>query len=300
MSEHDLEFNRRAVRPVECLREGWQLIKDDYWLFLGICLVGALIGHLVPMGILAGPMMCGINICLLRRMSGRPVKFDMLFRGFDHFLPSLLVGIVPIAVTLVLLPFFYLAIIAPALVFLPNAQNGGQPDALTIVLFLGLQFLISCLFSLVILFVQMLVMFACPLIVEYDLPAMEALRTSARAALANVFGLFGLMLINTLIGMVGLLACYVGAIFVLPLTYAAFAVAYRQVFPQRTNYEYLSRDEISDNELADRARPKDVLLVKDAIQASPDGNPLSESRTVPDEGIPETGIQGEPTRDPPL
>jgi len=100
MSEPELElnFNRRAVRPVECLREGWQLIKDDYWLFLGICIIGVLIAGLVPMGILAGPMMCGINICLLRRMGGRPVKFDMVFRGFDHFLPSLLVGIVPIAV----------------------------------------------------------------------------------------------------------------------------------------------------------------------------------------------------------
>lgn len=42
-----INFNKNAVRPIVCLREGWQLIKDQYWLFLGICLVGTLIGSII-------------------------------------------------------------------------------------------------------------------------------------------------------------------------------------------------------------------------------------------------------------
>ena len=44
MLTHPPEFNRRALQPITCFREGWQLIKDDFWLFLGITVVGMLIG----------------------------------------------------------------------------------------------------------------------------------------------------------------------------------------------------------------------------------------------------------------
>ena len=56
----DIPFNRNAVRPMECLREGFDLVKDRYWLFVGICFVAILVGSAVPLGILMGPMMCGL------------------------------------------------------------------------------------------------------------------------------------------------------------------------------------------------------------------------------------------------
>src|SRR5947209_9073420 len=92
-------FRSRAVRPVDCLTAGWRLIQDQYWLFLGITLVGLIIGSLAPLGILQGPCMCGIFYCLARRDRGRRVSFDMLFKGFDYFVDSLvatLFMIVPI------------------------------------------------------------------------------------------------------------------------------------------------------------------------------------------------------------
>jgi hypothetical protein len=83
----DIEFNRHAVRPIECFREGWRLIKDDYWLFFGITFVGLLIaGVFAPL--LLGPMWCGIDICLLRRLNGRQVRLSNLFEGFNFFGPS--------------------------------------------------------------------------------------------------------------------------------------------------------------------------------------------------------------------
>ena len=97
-------FNANAVEPVECLKQGWALIKNRYWLYVGVTLVGLLIGSVVPLGILMGPMMCGIYLMLLQEMRGRPTEFSTLFKGFDYFIESLiatLIQFIPVFVLLV-------------------------------------------------------------------------------------------------------------------------------------------------------------------------------------------------------
>src|SRR5437899_9788235 len=47
-------YNRGVVRPVECLTSGFEMIKGQYWLILGITVVGILIGAMVPLGVLMG------------------------------------------------------------------------------------------------------------------------------------------------------------------------------------------------------------------------------------------------------
>ena len=66
MTPEQSEFRTGVIKPVECLKDGWALIKDQYWLFFGISLVGILIGGTVPV-VLMGPMMVGIFLCLLQR-----------------------------------------------------------------------------------------------------------------------------------------------------------------------------------------------------------------------------------------
>ena len=80
MSQNLNDFNRGVIKPVECLKEAWGLIKDQYWLFLGICAVGMLIGSAFAIALM-GPMICGIYLCLFQRMRGEPVKFENLFKG---------------------------------------------------------------------------------------------------------------------------------------------------------------------------------------------------------------------------
>src|SRR3712207_6027915 len=99
------EFNRGAVRPMECMREGWALIKDQYWLFLGMSVVALFIGSAVPLGILMGPMMCGLDLAFFRRQRGEPVTFDLLFKGFDYFKESIIATLIQVVpMLLVLLP----------------------------------------------------------------------------------------------------------------------------------------------------------------------------------------------------
>jgi uncharacterized membrane protein len=76
--------------------------------------------------------------------------------------------------------------------------------------------------------------FTYPLIVDRRLSAIDALRTSARAVIGNLGGVMGLMGLSALLGIAGMLLCYVGAFLVMPVSFAAWAVAYRQVFPAET------------------------------------------------------------------
>jgi uncharacterized membrane protein len=224
-----IPINRGAVGPIECLTDGWRLIKDQYWFFVGISVVGMIIGSLAPLGILLGPCMCGIYYCLMRQEQGKRVEFSMLFKGFDYFIESL------IATLLMIIPMF--AVIVPVyLVFLvfflrtmPNQPN-VRPDPTAV---WGLLGMVGTLFIVVIaisLIVQIVFMFIYPLIVHHGLGGVDAVKLSARAGFANLWGIVGLVLLNALFGLAGVLCCYIGAFFILPIQFASIWVAYRRVF----------------------------------------------------------------------
>lgn len=231
MSVNELTFNRRAVRPLECIGAGWRLIKGDYWLFLGISVVGMLLGSVVPMGVLIGPAMCGIYLCLLRRADGQPVSFDMLFQGFNYFLQSLIATLIMLLPALLLVIPGYILLFGSMMAILPAGPQGKPPDPSAIWAFVGLFGVFMLLMFLISIFVGAFFIFTFPLIVDRQLSGVEAVRASIKAALGNLGGVLGLMVLNMLMGLAGMLACYIGAFFLMPIQFAAVAVAYRQVFP---------------------------------------------------------------------
>jgi len=160
------EISKVQIRPVDCLREGWELIRPQYWLFTGICIVAMLLGSMAPLAILWGPMMCGMYICFFRAMRKEKVEFSNL--------------------SMIILVSFCIGLVA---------------------------------------------MFAFQLVVDRDMQCGEELKSSWTAARRNLGGVLGLMLMNWLLSMAGMLCCYVGAFLVLPVTFAATAVAYRRIFP---------------------------------------------------------------------
>lgn len=109
------EFRRISARPIERLTEAKAMLGDQYWLFVGICLVGVLIGSIVPMGIMMGPMMCGMYLCFRYRMNGIQVRFETLFKGFDVFVNSLLAMLILLGCSLaIMLPLMIIMIIGIA------------------------------------------------------------------------------------------------------------------------------------------------------------------------------------------
>lgn len=221
------EFNRGAVRPRECMRAGWDLIKDQYWLFLGITVVAIFIGNAVPLGILMGPMICGLYLALFRRQRGEPVTFDLLFKGFDYFKESLIATLIQVVpIILIMVPAYIISVAIFFIMFKPG-RRGQPPEMLPLFAFIAIIMLVVMAISIAI---GVFFAFTYPLIVDRKLSGVDAVKTSIKAATANLGGVLGLMLMMMLLSFVGVLLCYVGAILMLPIHFAAWAVAYRQVF----------------------------------------------------------------------
>ena len=228
MNPNTTDFNSGVVAPFECLKEGWALIKDQFWLFLGLTLVAMLIGGAVPI-VLIGSMMCGLYLCLFAKMRGAPVEFGDLFKGFDYFVPGLVAAAIQTVPIFIVLVPSYLVFFAFTIATMPHdryAREQGPPA----IIFIGVCLLVLVIMTLS-LAIHILFVFAYPLIVDRKLSGWDAIKTSARASMKNFGGILGLVLLNTCVGILGVLACYVGVFFVIPITFAAYAAAYRRIFP---------------------------------------------------------------------
>ncbi len=225
----EIPFKRQAVEPVQCLKHGWELIKDQYWLFVGMTFIAVLIGGAVPLGILLGPMMCGLYLTFFKKRRGEPIEFGTMFKGFDFFGPSLvatLLHVVPIlAIVIPAYFFFYITMIVSM-----AAQGGGEPSPAAMFGVMGGFIVFWVVVMLVVIFISIGFTFAYPLIVDRKLQGLDAVKLSFKAAIANFWRLLGMSILSSLLSIAGILLCYVGMFLVFPIVYAAIASAYEQVF----------------------------------------------------------------------
>lgn len=208
----DITFARVSISPMEYLGTAWARVKDQYGLFLGITLVGVLLGGMAPLGLLLGPMMCGIYLCYRQQAKGLPVSFDMLFKGFDHFSEAFIAALLMMAASLVvMIPLMFVIFAAMFLGILGGAvAPEGPAQAGSAVagclLIAGAMLLVMLASALISLFFT----FTFPLIMDRKLAGMEAVKLSFKAAKANLGGLLMLALLNFALSFAGLLCCYVG------------------------------------------------------------------------------------------
>jgi uncharacterized membrane protein len=231
LSAQPVEFQRGAIHPIECLSEGWQLVKNDFWLMVGICAVGIFVGSVAPLGLLLGPLMCGIHMCMFALQRGEKPSFNLLFKGFDFFVPSLiatLVQVIPMMILIVpaYIVFFVFVIGASAAA---GSQRGGE-DAIPAIFFIGFALFFVFIFVVAIT-IGTLFKFTYQLVADRGLSGFDACKWSAKAVFGNLGGAIGLVLLTALLGLAGVVLCYVGALLVLPISFAAIDVAYRRVFP---------------------------------------------------------------------
>lgn len=220
-------FRRGVVQPIYCLKTGWALLRDQYWLFVGMTVVTIILGTVVPFGIVLGPMMCGIYLALFRRRRGETVEFGLLFKGFDYFGESIVATLIHyVPMVMIIVPFY---IVLYGGLFLITMQ-GGEPDPSALLGFFAVILVLVVIMMVLIILLSVVFTFSYPLIVDRRLSGLEAVKLSARGALANFWSLLGLLMLNGLIGFAGVLLCYVGVFLALPVGFAAIAVAYEQVF----------------------------------------------------------------------
>jgi len=222
-------FKRGVVQPVYCIKTGWSLLREQYWLFVAMTFVGFLLGSLVPFGIILGPMMCGLYMALFRRRREEFVEFGILFKGFDYFGESVVATLIHyVPMVAIIIPFYI--VLYGGMFFIMPRQGGGEPDPSTLFAWLAALGVLGLVMMVLIMLLSVIFMFSYPLIVDRKLSGIEAVKLSAKAALANFWPMFGLLLLNGLMGVAGLLLCYVGLFLVLPVSFAAIAMAYEQVF----------------------------------------------------------------------
>ncbi|NLP09262.1 hypothetical protein GX408_02580 [bacterium] len=175
------------------ISEGWNLVNQDLGFFAVLTLIFLIItivaGSTVLGLVLLGPLQAGYFYILLQKLQGRPVTIGDIGRGFDVFVPAMLMGILvgafeAIGFMLCILPGF---VVMAWYLFAPAFVMDKRMD-----------------------FWQ----------------AMEASRTLVQKYLFE-FVLF--VLVQIIIILLGLLCCVIGVLVALPVCMAATACAYRDL-----------------------------------------------------------------------
>jgi uncharacterized membrane protein len=114
---------------------------------------------------------------------------------------------------------------------MPRGRPSPEDSQQFLFTMLGFELLFAVIIITVSILVEIFFMFAFPLVADRKMPGLDAVKLSFKAAKANMGGVLGLMLLNALFTILGLLACIIGVYFYLPIAIASQAVAYRRVFP---------------------------------------------------------------------
>jgi uncharacterized membrane protein len=218
------------IRPMELIREGYEMIKDQYWMLVGICAVGIIIGSVAPLNILLGPMMCGIYLCMFHVMRGTKASFETLFKGFEYFVESLVATLIPMGIMIVLVIGGWILMAVSFAVSGAAAQ--GSDSSGPGILLLIVMFIVGIVLMIVMIAVQMLFMFTYQLIVDRDMKALPAIKASIAAVRNHLMGLFLLMLLNGLFGILAMIFCYLPVFLYIPIGIASITLAYRSIFPE--------------------------------------------------------------------
>lgn len=219
----NFEFRTGVLKPVEIYKESWEIMKNEYWMIFAITLVGLLVGSFIPIVIL-GPMMCGIYMCLLDKVDGRTLSFEKLFKGFDYFVPGLIVALIVMVPTFAFIIAIYIPMIGMALA-------GPRMSESEMIAFFAGVIVFELIVAIIMICIHSLVIFSFPLIVDRKLSGWQAVTLSARAVWGNFGGVAGLFGVGMLVCLGGYLLLCIGVYLALPIILMATTVAYRKIFP---------------------------------------------------------------------
>jgi hypothetical protein len=240
----EIKFNSGAISPGECISVTWDYVSNNYWLFFGMSLLTWVITACVPClnVFVVGPIMVGLYYAYLRQMSGEYVEFAMMFKGFEKFVPAMVVGLIQSIPGIVGQGVQYTSDFSSIL--LNQRRSGSYFAEGSLAMQSAPEFALSGGILIAIIIVGLVVFlfsiawyitffFALPLLSEYDLSIGETISLSARAGWSNWGGLILLFIFQFLVALVGVLLLCIGAFFALPIIFGSTATAYRQVFPPR-------------------------------------------------------------------
>jgi hypothetical protein len=188
------------VKIGRCISRGWQLVQDHFWPAVGasalVTLVQVALGCVPILGpvaylLLGGVLIGGLYYFFLKLARRRPAEIGDAFAGFRiAFVPLMLAGLVSHLLTAVGL----------VLCILPGIYLG-----------------VAWAFTLL-------------LVVDKGLEFWPAMELSRKVVTKHWWTVFGLLLVNFLILLAGVLACGVGVFVAVPVMCGSLVHAYEEIF----------------------------------------------------------------------
>ncbi len=214
------------IRTFDLLRRGREFLGPHYFPMVGACFVAYFVGSLVPFGLILGAMVVGIVYALMQIEQFGRFDFGVIFKGFDKFMEGLIVILCTIA-------FGFLMMIPVMIIFgigffglaLTAEQGDAMPIGMIIVMLFFYIAIILCSFLVYVPFI-----FSFYLVGDRQCDGLEAVKQSWHAVKSNLMGVIKFHLVCGIITMLGAMACYIGAILFLPISFAAYFVLYRDIF----------------------------------------------------------------------
>jgi hypothetical protein len=183
----------------DCISQGWAMVKPNLGIFiLGtiIYMVVSIAIGLVPFGIasifLSGPLVGGFFVFCFKALDGGTPEVGDIFKGFSRFVPLMLLYIVM---------GIFVAI------------------GLLLLIIPGIYLIVSYAFAI-------------PLVIDQNLDFWNALETSRKTVGKCWWSIFGLMLLNGLVILLGILALGIGVVIAIPVCMCSFTYAYTRLFPR--------------------------------------------------------------------
>ena len=236
---HDILSRDYNIDVGDCFSKGWDLFKNNFGvLFGGVVLYflieigSSLLGQIPILGalvslaylVILGPLTGGMMYMFILAHRRYPVTVTDVFFGFRKRFLHLLIGY--IVMFLITIVCFIPAIILAVISLIPTIIHHGEPT----VAILGLMIIFFCLGLIPLIYLTVSWAFALPLIIDKDMDFWPAMETSRKVVGKHWLTVFGLCILCWLIGVVGFLACCVGALFTTPIAIGAMMYAYEKIF----------------------------------------------------------------------
>src|SRR5689334_9503448 len=119
------QYRSGAIDASDCVSQAWELVKRNLGLYIGAFVVLWLFMACIPIinFFLIGPMMGGFAYIVLRDLRNEPVDFGMLFKGFEKFVPLMVLGLIQ-AIPGIVLQIFQWTIDFASLMGAPPTTGG--------------------------------------------------------------------------------------------------------------------------------------------------------------------------------
>jgi uncharacterized membrane protein len=221
-----------------CVSRGWELLKSNFGvvfggttLFLVIQIAISALANIPILGILislasiviAGPLMGGLYYFFLRNIRGRGAIED-IFAGFRMGFVQLMLGYIVTMVISALLAAPGILIVFFSILAAIFRQEQPTPAQ-----FVGAG--LGVVLSLIpLIYLGVSWMFSFALIIDKQMDFWRAMETSRKMVGKHWWTVFGFLFVTGLINLAGFIACCVGVLFTMPITFGAIMYAYEDIF----------------------------------------------------------------------